>query len=122
MVLRWTEYIFGLDKLTKYRDQFTWTNMTVKVFVQHRLSYHSNVVSHFPIIFWDFHSDFIILVLCFYFTEYERGTTQFSSPSCPQAVKYVTREELNNGYDCIMLKIVTKKYENYSRDEHPLSL
>lgn len=50
----------------------------VKVLVQLRLSYHSNVVSNLPVIFCDkFHFDFIIiLVLCYYFTEDERETTQ----------------------------------------------
>lgn len=57
----------------------------------------------------------MILVLCFYFTEDERGTTQTDH-------LLLVLRQLNlllERYDCIMLKIVTKKYENYSRDEHP---
>lgn len=89
--------------------------MTVRGFVLNRLLYHTNDVFNICQLYFVKKCDFSSLLL--FYRRRKRENTNGSSTSCSQAVQSVTREKLNNGYDCIMLNTVTKKFENYSRDE-----
>lgn len=110
-----SEYIFCLKNLIGNQGHFTWTYMTVRGFVLNRLYIIPMMFSTYAnYILWK-KCDFSSLLL--FYRRRKRENTNGSSTSCSQAVQSVTREKLNNGYDCIMLNTVTKKFENYSRDE-----
>lgn len=110
-----SEYIFCLKNLIGNQGHFTWTYMTVRGFVLNRLLYHTNDVFNICQLYFVIKCDFRSLLL--FYRRRKRENTNGSSTSCSQAVQSVTREKLDNGYDCIMLNTVTKKYENYSCDE-----
>lgn len=107
-----SEYIFCLKNLIGNQgvNLYDSEGICSKPFV-----YHTNDVFNICQLYFVKKCDFSSLLL--FYRRRKRENTNGSSTSCSQAVQSVTREKLNNGYDCIMLNTVTKKFENYSRDE-----